>query len=44
MTAGPASPRVAFATGTLQLDMLNYLWGIMLAIAMATTALDASGS
>lgn len=40
----PATILVAFATGMLQLEMLNYLWGIMLAIAMGTMALEASGS
>ena len=40
----PATIIVAFATNTLQLEALNYLWGIILAVAMGTMALEAAGS
>lgn len=40
----PATIVVAFNTGMMQLQMLDYLWGVLLAIAMAIMALEAFGS
>lgn len=40
----PATIIVAFTMNMLQLEALNYLWGLMLAVAMGTMALEASGS